>query len=87
MNLTPKSWNMQSEINAETAQVGDTVYYTDICNCIKYEIIEVTDTDIVIQDAKDSEWIDVKTFARLNNRWTFSEDDRASKEMAGIITV
>lgn len=87
MNLTPKSWNMKSEVNAQTAQVGDTIFYCDICNCIKYNIIQVTDTGIVIQDTKDVDWIDIKTFAQLNKRWTFSEDDRLRKGLTDIITV
>lgn len=84
MNLTPKSWNMQSEITVETAQVGDVIFYTDVCNCNKYKITEVTDTDIVYQ-SEDGEWIDCISFEQLSKRWTFSEDCRRIKELLNVI--
>lgn len=85
MNLTPKSCNMQSEITAKTAQVGDVIFYTDVCNCNKYNIVSVTDTDIMIQDVDEPEWVDVKTFEQLSNRWTFGDDCRRMKEILNVI--
>lgn len=71
MNLTPKSWNLQSEITADNARVGDIVSYSDIENYIKYKIIDRDQTSMTIQNVKEPEYVDIKTFEQLGIRWVF----------------
>lgn len=71
MNLTPKDWNMQSELTHTSVKVGDIISYSDVCNFNRYRIIEVDEIEMIIESIDNPGWQDVKTFEQLNNRWEF----------------
>ncbi len=72
MNLSSKDWkHNQSEITAESVGIGDQVRYSDVCNCLVYQVIEKDDDTITIQSVDDPKWVEVKRFEQLNSRWEF----------------
>ncbi len=75
MNLTPKTWNLHSDITTETAEVGDVITYSDTCNYNQYKIIEVDEIGIVFEDINDSEYIDSKSFKQLSVKWEFTNKE------------
>lgn len=66
MNPSSPEWSHnQSEVTANTAMLGDIISYSDVCNCLLYEIIARDKNSLTIQSVDYPEYWNTKTFDQL----------------------
>ena len=74
MNLTPTNWK-KSEVteNKEFVKVGMTLFFTDPCQCERFEVMAVNEKSMTVRDATGEEF--EKDFDGLQIGWSFTSKD------------
>lgn len=82
MNLSSPDWSHnQSEVVADTAMLGDIISYSDVCNCMLFEIIDLDGGFVTLQDIECPEYT-IKTFDQFTKRWEYHGEETRTRHLS-----
>lgn len=82
MNLSSSEWSHnQSEVTADTAMVGDVISYSDVCNCMLFNVIALDSDSLTLQNVDDPEYVYVKTYDQFTKRWEYHGEETHTRHL------